>query len=53
MVNNNKYRTNIIVYDVRKKPAFLIECKEPKVEVNQDTLEQALKYNHVLIQSLF
>ncbi|MCO5233798.1 MAG: type I restriction enzyme HsdR N-terminal domain-containing protein [Chitinophagales bacterium] len=41
-------RFDIVVYDQSHKPLILIECKQPKVDLSQKTLEQASLYNLVL-----
>lgn len=46
-VNQLSQRVDIMVYKNGK--AFLLcECKEPKVELTQETLNQALRYNQVM-----
>ena len=40
-----KKRFDILVYDRQHKPWMLIECKEPKVSLSEDVLQQVLRYN--------
>lgn len=40
-----KKRFDILVYDKEYKPWMLVECKEPKVNLNEDVLQQVLRYN--------
>lgn len=44
-LNNLKKRFDILVYDKEHKPWMLIECKEPKVNLNEEVLQQVLGYN--------
>lgn len=48
LLNGTKRRTDIVVYDNALKPLLLVECKAPEVEINQLTIDQALRYNLVL-----
>ena len=41
-------RTDIVVYNSRRQPHILIECKAPFVNVNQSVIEQASAYNTTL-----
>lgn len=38
-------RCDLVVYDTEVKPWLLVECKSPKVAINQRTFEQAARYN--------
>ena len=38
-------RFDILVYDEWHKPWMLIECKEPEVKLNENVLQQVLRYN--------
>ncbi len=40
-----KKRFDIIVYDRNTKPWMLVECKEMRVALDGDVLDQALRYN--------
>lgn len=44
-LNDLKKRFDILVYDKEHKPWMLIECKEPKVNLSEDVLQQVLRYN--------
>ena len=44
-LNDLKKRFDILVYDKEHKPWMLIECKEPKVNLNEEVLQQVLRYN--------
>jgi hypothetical protein len=44
-LNDLKKRFDILVYDHEHKPWMLIECKEPKVQLNDEVLQQVLRYN--------
>lgn len=43
--DNSKKRTDIVVLDKLLNPFMLVECKNSKVEINQETLNQIAKYN--------
>jgi hypothetical protein len=47
-VNNLKKRYDIVVYDYDQQPWMLVECKESGTQVREDTLQQLLRYHHVL-----
>ena len=40
-----KKRFDILVYDTRHKPWMLVECKADKINLKDDVLNQALRYN--------
>lgn len=44
-LNDLRKRFDILVYDKDHKPWMLVECKEPKVNLNEDVLQQVLRYN--------
>jgi hypothetical protein len=44
-LNDLKKRFDILVYDEEHKPWMLVECKEPKVNLSEDVLQQVLRYN--------
>lgn len=44
-VNGLKKRCDIVVFDPQMQPWLLVECKSPKVAVDQGTFEQAARYN--------
>lgn len=41
-------RADIVVYDRTTRPLAVVECKRPEVELTQDVLDQAIRYNMVL-----
>lgn len=45
LLNNTKRRTDIVVYQPNLKPLLIVECKAPEIEINQSTINQALRYN--------
>lgn len=45
LLNDLKKRFDILVYDKDHKPWMLVECKEPKLGLNEDVLQQVLRYN--------
>ncbi|MBI3518863.1 MAG: type I restriction enzyme HsdR N-terminal domain-containing protein [Bacteroidetes bacterium] len=45
LLNNTKRRTDIVVFNSLLKPLIIIECKAPEVDINQATVNQALRYN--------
>lgn len=44
-LNDLKKRFDILVYDKEHQPWMLIECKEPKVNLSEEVLQQVLRYN--------
>lgn len=44
-VNGRSFRCDVVVFDAELKPWLLIECKSPKVALNQTVFEQAARYN--------
>ena len=47
-VNDLPKRFDLLIFDKNHQPFILIECKSPKVKVNQDTFEQIAWYNSTL-----
>lgn len=45
LLNDLRKRFDILVYDKEHKPWMLVECKEPKVNLSDDVLQQVLRYN--------
>lgn len=43
--NGLKKRCDIVVFDPQLRPWLLLECKSPKVALNQSVFEQAARYN--------
>jgi len=46
-LNELQKRADIVIYDSQANPIVLIECKAPKVKVNQEVFEQVARYNMV------
>jgi hypothetical protein len=46
-LNELQKRADIVIYDKRAEPIVLIECKAPKVKINQAVFEQVARYNVV------
>ena len=44
-LNELKKRFDILVYNGQHKPWMMVECKEPKVNLSEDALQQVLRYN--------
>jgi hypothetical protein len=44
-LNDLKKRFDILIYDRTHKPWMLIECKAPAVTLNEEVLQQVLRYN--------
>jgi len=42
------YRADILVYDRSARPVMIVECKRPQVELDQEVVDQALRYNNEL-----
>lgn len=43
-----QFRADILVYDRSARPLMVVECKRPEVEVSNDVLDQAVRYNMAL-----
>ena len=43
-----QFRADILVYDRKAQPLMVVECKRPEVELTQEVLDQAIRYNMVL-----
>ena len=41
-------RADILVYDRSARPLMIVECKRPEVDLTQEVLDQAIRYNIVL-----
>ena len=44
-LNELKKRFDVLVYDKDHKPWMMVECKAPAVTLNEETLQQVLRYN--------
>ena len=47
-LGGKQFRADILVYDRAAQPLMVVECKRPEVELTQDVLDQAVRYNMVL-----
>ncbi len=47
-VNGLKKRYDILVYEPDGSVAIVIECKSPKIEINQNVFDQIARYNMAL-----
>lgn len=46
--NGREYRADIVVYDRAAHPLMVVECKRPEVELTQEVVDQAIRYNNAL-----
>lgn len=44
-VNQLKKRCDLMVFNAQTEPFLLVECKSPKIKINQATFEQIARYN--------
>jgi hypothetical protein len=44
-LNELRKRFDVLVYDASHKPWMIIECKAPEVSLNENVLQQVLRYN--------
>ena len=47
-LGHKQFRADILVYDRQARPLMVVECKRPEVELTQEVLDQAIRYNMVL-----
>ncbi len=47
-LGDKQFRADILVYDRKTEPMVIVECKRPEVELTQEVLDQAVRYNMVL-----
>ena len=47
-LGDKQFRADILVYDRQAQPLVVVECKRPEVELTQEVLDQAIRYNMVL-----
>lgn len=43
-----EYRADIVVWDRSASPLMIVECKRPEVQLSQEVVDQALRYNREL-----
>ncbi|MBL4593042.1 MAG: type I restriction enzyme HsdR N-terminal domain-containing protein [Flavobacteriales bacterium] len=46
-LNELQKRADIVIYNNQAQPIVLVECKAPKVKINQEVFEQVARYNMV------
>ena len=46
--NGLDYRADVVVYDRQAHPLMVVECKRPEVELTQEVVDQAIRYNQAL-----
>jgi len=46
-LNELNKRADIVIYNNQAEPIVLVECKAPKIKINQDVFEQIARYNMV------
>ena len=47
-LGGKQYRADIIVYDRQAQPLMIVECKRPEVVIDNEVLDQAIRYNMAL-----
>ncbi len=47
-LGEKQFRADILVYDRKAQPLLIVECKRPSVDLTQEVLDQAVRYNMVL-----
>lgn len=47
-LGDKQFRADILVYDRAAHPLMVVECKRPEVDLNQEVLDQILRYNMAL-----
>lgn len=47
-INGMPQRADIVAMGSQAKPMVVVECKEPNVRIDQDVLNQVVRYNSVL-----
>ncbi len=47
-INGLKRRFDVVVFNKKMQPFILIECKAPHIPINQNTFDQANRYNWLL-----
>ncbi len=47
-LGEKQFRADILVYDRKVQPLVVVECKRPSVELTQEVLDQAVRYNMAL-----
>lgn len=47
-INGQHQRADIVVMNEKAKPYILVECKAPDVEIDQEVVMQAIRYNSIV-----
>lgn len=47
VLNQLQKRSDILVFNAKGEKLMLIECKAPKIKINQKVFDQALRYNSI------
>ena len=47
-LGENTQRADIVVYNEQVKPAVVVECKAPEINLDQKVVDQACRYNYEL-----
>ena len=48
-LNKTTKRADVVVYKPATTAKMIVECKSPEIKINQDTLDQAARYNMALM----
>lgn len=48
-LGRKKFRADILIWDRSAKPLAIVECKAPTVTLDEKVLDQAIRYNMVLM----
>ena len=47
-LGDKQFRADILIYDRKAVPLAVVECKRPEVELSNEVMEQAIRYNMAL-----
>jgi hypothetical protein len=47
-IDKLKYRGDLVVFNRRREPVLIAECKAPQVKISKESFLQALRYNMAL-----
>ena len=47
-INGQHQRADVVVMDDKAKPYILVECKAPEVDINNEVVMQATRYNSIV-----
>ncbi len=48
MIDNMSYRGDLVVFNKRKEPVIIAECKAPQIKITKESFMQAFRYNMAL-----